>query len=880
MAILAFPSVAILDSTAAGRSLLTAASASAQRSLLGLGTLATQNGNIADYLTTASAATTYQPLDSDLTAIAALTTNSYGRSLLTQADAPTARTTLGLGTGDSPTFSNATATNRFFAGNGTTTVPSISFANFTGTGFSSTATSILDFAVGGNHVARLSNAGNFAVLGTGSIGFANGAADNTADTLLFRDAANILAQRNGVNAQTLRVYNTFTDVNNFERGFLRWSSNVLQLGTEIAGTGTSRNLQLIAGGSARITVDTAGRVGIDNVTPQTLLHVGAGSGALTIPNGVGGSITAQVLHSATSGSVAIACGIQDGTNNRRIGFFMNQTDGICGIGQTMSSGSIPFVITMAAERFRISPAGDVGISTNNPAARLHVKGSGNSSATFGLNVENSDGTHVFRVRDDGGFHIGPTTNSTNGAFISPSDGADNIGTTTLSGLRYRSSLSTSGSGSDHFFRNYQGSRTNTSGNANLMEFTGAFAPTSGTGIYNLLSGSITVNQTGGANGITRGIHINPTLTAAADFRAIETTNGSWRLTDTYAAGSGSLASSALEINQTWNTTGTPTAIKLNVTNTASGGLGKLLDVQLGGTSKFTVTRDGVVRNAAIAAAYADSICISATATTRCFIVGYLNGNNVQLASSTTFGWTAGTDAFAALETILVRDAAYTIAQRNGVNPQALRVYNTYTSGTDYERGKFAWESNILRIGTEKLGTGAARALELQTDGTTRLTLATNGTATFSSSITVGPDASGVMLWFTAGQAFRVAGSVTSTTSLFFDVPRLFFRDMSNGYANSLSIVNSDIGIGTNAPTERFEVSGGKTLLAASTTSKASLNIPSGSDPTSPNNGDIWQNSNLLKVRLNGRTQTLSYQITSGTAAPSGGSDGDIYLQYT
>lgn len=38
-----------------------------------------------------------QPLDSDLTAIAALTTTTFGRSLLTQADAAATRTTLGLG---------------------------------------------------------------------------------------------------------------------------------------------------------------------------------------------------------------------------------------------------------------------------------------------------------------------------------------------------------------------------------------------------------------------------------------------------------------------------------------------------------------------------------------------------------------------------------------------------------------------------------------------------------------------------------------------------------------------------------------------------------------------------------------------------------------
>lgn len=53
---------------------------------------------LSGYLTTSTAASTYQPLDGDLTAIAALTTTSYGRELLTRADAAAVRSALSLGT--------------------------------------------------------------------------------------------------------------------------------------------------------------------------------------------------------------------------------------------------------------------------------------------------------------------------------------------------------------------------------------------------------------------------------------------------------------------------------------------------------------------------------------------------------------------------------------------------------------------------------------------------------------------------------------------------------------------------------------------------------------------------------------------------------------
>jgi hypothetical protein len=60
------------------------------------------------------------------------------------------------------------------------------------------------------------------------------------DLLLLRDAANTLALRNSTNAQAFRVYNTFTDASNYERGFVQWSANEFQVGAEAAGTGTAR----------------------------------------------------------------------------------------------------------------------------------------------------------------------------------------------------------------------------------------------------------------------------------------------------------------------------------------------------------------------------------------------------------------------------------------------------------------------------------------------------------------------------------------------------------------------------------------------------------------------------------------------------------------
>jgi hypothetical protein len=82
------------------------------------------------------------------------------------------------------------------------------------------------------------------------------------DLILARDAANTLAQRNSTNAQAFRVYNTYTDASNYERGFFDWSTtaNTLTIGTAAAGTGTGRQVAIQSASSINFQVSGANTI--------------------------------------------------------------------------------------------------------------------------------------------------------------------------------------------------------------------------------------------------------------------------------------------------------------------------------------------------------------------------------------------------------------------------------------------------------------------------------------------------------------------------------------------------------------------------------------------------------------------------------------------
>ena len=154
----------------------------------------------------------------------------------------------------------------------------------------------------------------------------------------------------------------------------------------------------------------------------------------------------------------------------------------------------------------------------------------------------------------------------------------------------------------------------------------------------------------------------------------------------------------------WSNSGTGLGV-----NAASGFTGNLLDLQRNGSRMLSVDYNGYFSKVESLSTVSSTSWINSPG-------GYYFGN--------------------AFDLFIVRDAANTLAQRNGTNAQTFRVYNTYTSSTNYELGKLEWGSNVFRIGTEKGSAGGtARALELQTDGVTRVTIgATSGHLTGSNDV--------------------------------------------------------------------------------------------------------------------------------------------------
>ena len=213
-----------------------------------------------------------------------------------------------------------------------------------------------------------------------------------------------------------------------------------------------------------------------------------------------------------------------------------------------------------------------------------------------------------------------------------------------------------------------------------------------------------------------------TVAAGSQFNSTATFSPSANSSAIIASGyslTGNNAQFLVDLSGTWNTTGTPTAFKLNITDTASNASSLLMGLQIGAANRFSVTKAGQITfGTSTATITPDAAGGGRMAFGQTIGNGdvYFNFSNsaVTLTSNYAFGWSSGNAVIASTDTILLRDAAATLAQRNGTTAQSFRVYNTYTDASNYERGVFDWSTaaNTLTIGTVKAGTGVSRVLSL------------------------------------------------------------------------------------------------------------------------------------------------------------------------
>jgi len=180
----------------------------------------------------------------------------------------------------------------------------------------------------------------------------------------------------------------------------------------------------------------------------------------------------------------------------------------------------------------------------------------------------------------------------------------------------------------------------------------------------------------------------------------------------------------------WSSVGTGLGV-----NAASGFAGNLLDLQVNGTSQAKFTKEGTLSFGASTTVAPSTAGVGNWVGTLALFGS--SGTLAATVSSNTFNFSSAYSLEWNQDTRLFRDAANTLALRNTTSAQTFRVYNTYTSGTNYELGKLEWSSNVFRIGTEKgSGGGTARTVEVHTDSIARLALDTTGSVRVVTALTV------------------------------------------------------------------------------------------------------------------------------------------------
>jgi hypothetical protein len=334
-----------------------------------------------------------------------------------------------------------------------------------------------------------------------------------------------------------------------------------------------------SGASSPVTLNSSSGTDV-TFTAGTGITLSASSGNITITNSVSGG-SGDITNGGNTTGAAITIGTNDafGLNLETNNVTRMAITGGASTGGVVTLSPVVTNTNTAAEVLRINST-STGTTSNNFGSKIVFGLEGDLSTP---NLISGEIVSSWRTNDESSGQIGsiflyPGTGSSSikalEAYSSGSEGIVAIGSTSpasyaSSGITPTTSFTIGGSnlltlgGSSgqvtisnnstnniaiHNTVNAASSTagivignatsfTQTSGTRNYVNVNHSFAPTSGTAVHNQFSFTGTFNQTGGANGITRSINIAPTITAVADYRAIEIAANGTNVKGIYQTGS-------------------------------------------------------------------------------------------------------------------------------------------------------------------------------------------------------------------------------------------------------------------------------------------------------------------------------------------------------